>query len=100
MIVRGYSIDLYCENEQSKVVKHRRTTIDGTMYFDVNDNGIFFSFAGETYTQCAKQARKVGWVLSRDRSKAICPICAAQPNGAKSTITITVGKTEHARKPK
>jgi hypothetical protein len=32
------------------------------------------SFMGETFGECAKQARKRGWVLHKDRT-ATCPIC-------------------------
>lgn len=60
MIVRGYSIDVYCDNED---VEHE--------YMKDRD-----SFGGaETYQQCAKMARAQGWYLSRDRRRALCPKC-------------------------
>lgn len=58
MIVRGYTVDLYCDGDGPH--GYREDTA---------------SFGGETYQDCAKQARAQGWRLSHDRTRALCPKC-------------------------
>ncbi len=62
MIARGYTLDLYCEYDQ-----------------DFNAHGgIRFphQFCGETWSETSKEARRRGWRISADKSKALCPSCA------------------------
>jgi hypothetical protein len=61
MIVSGYSMDLYCDTPPSDKRRHKRETF-------------MHQFTGETYGDCAKQARRTGWRLTRD-NRAICPLC-------------------------
>lgn len=56
----GYSLDLYCDH--------------------VNDRHGFdefpHNFTGETFSECAKEARKRGWVFHTSKRTATCPKCA------------------------
>lgn len=65
MIAGCYSLDLYCDNER---IKH--------------PYGEFpHQFTGETFGECARTARARGWIISRDRSRAICPMCSGKKRG-------------------
>ncbi len=63
MIVGGYTLDLYCDNE-----KPYPDGIHPFKYFPQE-------FVGETRQECAKEARQVGWKLNFNKRTAICPIC-------------------------
>ena len=54
----GYTLDLYCDHSNPD---HRWNSFPHT-------------FHGETFWQCAQEARAKGWVIHRDRT-ATCPIC-------------------------
>lgn len=67
MIVGCYSIDLYCDYENSD---HR---------WDANSNPP--AYIGETEAECLRAARKDGWKFTRERPrKAKCPICVKIKN--------------------
>jgi len=70
----------YCENATSSDIHHHTYHSDGASTLYVNDVEIQYSFAGESYAECAKQATRVGWKLSRDRTQAYCPICVKIEN--------------------
>jgi hypothetical protein len=53
----GYSLDLYCDSAVDSW-KHRHCS----------------SYYGQTFAQCAKDARSEGWVIHKDRT-ATCPVC-------------------------
>lgn len=61
MIVGGYSLHLYCDAAEWGDPPHTYSEFP-------------HEFTGETYGECAKKARKRGWVLRRDRT-AVCPKC-------------------------
>ncbi|AUG88109.1 hypothetical protein HOS53_gp051 [Klebsiella phage May] len=61
MITSGYSMDLYCDCD---------TCTKATAIFGSNTPSQYF---GETYAECAKQAKQDGWYLSRDKRKCIAP---------------------------
>ncbi len=60
MIVGGYALDLYCENENDSKYTHQY-------------NEFPHRYAYELGSTCRRMARKDGWLLSRNR--AICPKC-------------------------
>lgn len=55
----GYSLDLYCDKDN---VKHSHLEFPHT-------------YVGETFGECAKEARKNGWVIHRKTRTATCPKC-------------------------
>jgi hypothetical protein len=65
-----YSLDLYCDTFRGE---------------DVRDDKRHHSFAefphtftGETFAQCAAQARRQGWVIHRGTHTATCPKCSGK----------------------
>jgi hypothetical protein len=52
----GYSLDLYCDHSHGF-------------------NNRMATFVGETFTQCARQAGKVGWEIYHETRTATCPAC-------------------------
>jgi hypothetical protein len=63
MIVSGYALHLYCNNEDNCEFGHEWESASA-------------EYTGETYGQCAKLARAKGWRVSRDRTRCVCPDCA------------------------
>lgn len=62
MVVGGYTLDLYCDCQS-----------------DAHKHGEFpHQFFGETYSGTSRQAKRQGWKITKDRSKAICPKCVSQ----------------------
>jgi hypothetical protein len=76
MIVSGYSMDLYCEYENDSIARHVMLHPSSSTILMVNGKKIPFSFAGHSFAECATQARKAGWKLSKKHNRAVCPICA------------------------
>lgn len=64
MIVGGYSLDLYCDHPEHDQWYRLKRGNTGSC-----DAQIF----GETYGGCAQQARRRGWMLSRDGMRCLCP---------------------------
>lgn len=62
MIASGYSMDLYCQ-------------VNGNQHEYRQGQAQFF---GETWTDCAKQARAAGWKIDKAKRECICPKCIAQ----------------------
>lgn len=62
MIASGYSMDLYCDGV-------------GCTHKSWQPNAKA-QFTGETFGDCAAQAKRGGWKISRDRTKCLCPDCA------------------------
>jgi hypothetical protein len=56
----GYTLDLYCDR-QTKEYMH--------------NSDFPHSFFGETFADCARQARARGWVIHRKTRTATCPRC-------------------------
>ena len=71
MIVGGYSLDLYCDEVGCK--DHERN-------WPVN-------FYGQTYSECARLARKAGWDISRKDNIATCPACRKRKANQSSPST-------------
>ena len=68
MIVRGYSLDLYCENAHEL----RGTGRDG----DVHEFNEFpATYFGETRQECVRWARGDGWKINLSKGICICPKC-------------------------
>jgi len=59
MIASGYSMHLYCEIEGAE-----HGYGDGQAQFD-----------GETWADCARQARQLGWKINKQRRECICSSC-------------------------
>lgn len=58
----GYYLDLYCERVN---VEHA---------FDEFPH----QFYGETFGECAKEARSRGWVIKKPTRTAVCPKCSGK----------------------
>lgn len=58
----GYSLDLYCDRESSK---HRHAEFP-------------HGFVGETFGECAREARQNGWIIRTDARTATCPKCSGK----------------------
>lgn len=63
-ISSGYAIDAYCECDMC------RTNVDLVGRYVRQEMA---SSAGETYAECARELRHLGWYLSRDRRHALAP---------------------------
>lgn len=79
MIVGGYTMDVYCENEDKCV----KTNTPGV--FRASD-----SFYGRNERAAFKEARTKGWVFRKSGNKsrldvAICPSCAKVNNDVHRT---------------
>lgn len=55
----GYTLHLYCDHSNPR---HG--------YFEFP-----YEYTGETFAQCARQARAKGWVIHRATRTATCPKC-------------------------
>jgi hypothetical protein len=66
MTARGYSMDLYCDNES------RCEQCRGDQAWR---GGLSESFVGETFAGCARDARARGWSVNRRKGTAYCPLC-------------------------
>jgi hypothetical protein len=53
----GYTLDLYCDRDRN-AWDHRWDQ----------------SFYDQTFRECAKEARRVGWTIHKDGT-ATCPVC-------------------------
>lgn len=60
----GYTLDLYCDQWNGAP--------DETHGY----SGYSGQFAGETFGHCARQARKLGWIIRPYTRTATCPKCA------------------------
>lgn len=60
MISACYSMELYCDCLACQAAPRRNYVPDS-------------EYTGETWGECARQARKDGWYISRDRTTAIKP---------------------------
>lgn len=71
MIVGGYTMDLYCDNdvEQPWYTKgHSKPGDYGTETYPD-------TYYAQTRAQCIKMARKAGWTFRRDGTLDKCPTC-------------------------
>lgn len=63
----GYTLDLYCDHVQARPFIES----DAVHGYDEFPH----SFFGETFAECAKQARAKGWKIHRTTRTATCPKC-------------------------
>jgi hypothetical protein len=70
VIVGCYTMDLYCDAADWQAPPHE--------FFEFPHQ-----FHAETYGECARQARRRGWRLTRD-DRAICPKCSGKKRLAPS----------------
>lgn len=66
MYASGYSLDLYCDHEN-----------------DAHPKGPVYpmrmkEFFGETFADCARQARAAGWKVRKKTRTATCPCCTGK----------------------
>jgi len=54
----GYQLDLYCDQNRASHQHYHMET-----------------FTGETFAECAKVAKKLGWKIHRKTRTATCPTC-------------------------
>ena len=74
-IAACYSMDLYCDNLKGPdPLTVAETPDDGVHSF----NEFPHQFTGETFAECARQARELGWVFKRDRMTVLCPKCSGK----------------------
>ena len=57
-----YSLDLYCDQPVTSHTWEQRA-------------GFPSMFTGETFTECTRDARKIGWKIHLDTRTATCPTC-------------------------
>lgn len=67
-VVGGYTLDLYCDtggDDFGAWCPHRPVT-----------QSLFASYAGHNERDCLRQARRAGWKLRENNTKAFCPACS------------------------
>lgn len=83
MIVGGYTLELYCDNE----------SVHPKGWLDAKSNqkafGEFTADVANSYSKARKAAKKAGWVLRRDGT-CVCPYCVHK--SSKSIISDNVVK--------
>ena len=67
MIVGCYDMNLYCDLEDENAIQSPDGYSDGHPY-----DYFPHRFTGETRSECIKEARKSGWLISSSRQ--LCPI--------------------------
>jgi hypothetical protein len=93
VIVGGYTLDLYCDDPRHTANYRMSIGRPGDLSLDAE-------FTGETYGECARQARRKGWMLSRDGTRCLCPghsrkrkkaaaLCRNEGTAAYAAILIT-----------
>lgn len=81
-IASCYSMDLYCDNlKVADPLAVAETPADGVHYF----NEFPHQYIGETFGECARQARDAGWLFRRDRVTVLCPKCSGKNPGAAAS---------------
>lgn len=60
----GYSLDLYCDCVWPKAAHERFQSFPST-------------YVGETFAECAREAKEDGWRIFRKTRTARCPKCVA-----------------------
>jgi hypothetical protein len=65
-VVGCYTLDLYC----GAAACDRKEKLNNLPYPFPDQ------YAGRTFTECARAAKRDGWILSQRDRRAICPHCA------------------------
>lgn len=87
----GYSLDLYCDNADADP-NTPRNILAGTGRPRPND-GVHgwaefpHTYTGETFGECAREARDRGWLINARTRKALCPKCSGK-SGVVSTAAL------------
>ena len=66
----GYTLDLYCDYFDGQ---NNPTSASPDGYHGWNE--FPHTFTGETFRECAADARKAGWKIHRQTRTATCPHC-------------------------
>jgi hypothetical protein len=85
MIVGAYTLELYCDNEEGNKTHMRVSSGDYGFILYVKEKKINFQFVGKTFSDCAKQAIKYGWLVDKKNDHCLCPIC--HKNNIKYLLT-------------
>jgi hypothetical protein len=78
MIVGGYTLDLYCDNDQDDNKNYHWILTNGT--YIVGDYEINHQYVGENFSEAVRQAKKDGWKVNRKNDICICPVCMGKFN--------------------
>lgn len=91
MIVSGYSMDLYC--------RHSGPVAENTIFDAAGHRYDAFphQFLGETFRECARNARKRGWVFSL--GDVTCPQCSGKSRNPRSPPRPAQYSPFHGRPP-
>lgn len=73
MIAACYTMDLYCRNIEKRKCRDPRSPGNALSCGDSNA----WEYTGQTYGECAKQARAAGWKFHRDHD-VTCPYCTGK----------------------
>lgn len=69
MIVGGYLLDLYCDNEDAPEQHYKAPYNPQAHQFREFPH----QYTGETRAECVRQARAEGWLIGKTRQ--LCPKC-------------------------
>jgi hypothetical protein len=69
----GYTLDLYCDRSGLDAVPTQDSP-DGIHKW----NEFPHTFLGETFGECAREARRHGWVIHTKTRTATCPTCSGK----------------------
>lgn len=73
MIVGGYTLDLYCDNEMESGTRQERWEHAGSEDFPGPGRATY------THDECGSKARaaarRAGWKLDLENGRALCPAC-------------------------
>lgn len=73
----GYALDLYCDSAGDYSPGNPS---DGVHDF----NEFPHTFDGDSFADCARQARARGWRINRRARTALCPKCSRSANGGRA----------------
>lgn len=73
MLVAGYTMDLYCRHSETRTCRDPRSPGGSASCGDSNG----WEYVGQTFSECAKQARAEGWRFNRDND-VTCPYCTGK----------------------
>lgn len=75
MIIGGYALDLYCDNEMESGTREERWKHMGSKEFPGPGQATFVH--EESGSKARAAARNAGWKLDLENSRALCPTCVS-----------------------
>ena len=73
MIVGGYALDLYCDNEMESGTRQERFEHTGSDMFPGPGRATYTH--DESGSKARAAARRNGWKLDLENGRALCPVC-------------------------